>query len=119
MKKLILSLLVVSNVSFAALVPGAQVLHTLKCTSSTIPFVGSEVGLQVTTQALAPKYNVRAIALTTKAIILNAQVVVTQLKQESQTAYNATFVKKGVSVLLDKGTFKAELTLGAINYSCK
>jgi hypothetical protein len=119
MKKIMFALIVITNVSFATVISGAQVLHTLKCSSNIIPTVGSEVGLQVTTQALAPQYSVRAIALTTKAIVPNAKVVTTQLKQNVQTAYNATFVGKNVKVELDKGALKAELTLGAISYSCK
>ncbi|MGZ3787826.1 MAG: hypothetical protein ACXVLQ_04850 [Bacteriovorax sp.] len=119
MKKLIFSLLVISNVSFAAAVPGAQMLHTLKCSSTIIPLVGSQVGLQVITQALAPEINVRGISLTTKALVANAETKVTPLKQESQTAYNAIFSGKNVKVLLDKNTFTAELSLGAISYTCK
>ncbi len=120
MKTLVFSLLVLSNVSFAASkIAGNPVAHTLKCKANFIPFIGSDVNLKVTTQALAPEYSVREISVSQKALAPDAKAVVTTLKQASQTAYNATFKAKGIKVLLDKSAMTAELSLGAIDYVCK
>lgn len=120
MKKTILtlSLIAVSQLSFASMSAGGEINHTLRCASRN-PSIGSQVALVVTTAALAPQYNVRGIALTTKAIAPNAKVNITQLKEANQTAYNATFAAKGVKVQLDKGTMAATLNLGTVEYSCR
>lgn len=120
MKKLILSLFVISNASFATVaVSGAQTFHNLKCSTSIITTLGSEVSLQVTTQALAPQYSVRTISVSTKPIYPIGLAQTIALKEESQNAYNAVFEGKDIKVLLDKSTFSAELNLGAITYTCK
>ena len=122
MKKTILtlSLIAFSQLSFGQrLTSGAMVFHPLKCVSKIIPLIGSQVSLNVTTQALAPQYNVRGMTLTTKALLPNAELVSTVLTQVDQTAYDATFRARGVSAQLDKGTFTAILNLGAIEYTCK
>jgi len=77
------------------------------------------VELNIITQALAPLYKVRAISLTTKPISPNSQTSTTSLKQVEQTAYNATFVARGVMVELDKGVMTASLKLVDMEYSCK
>ena len=115
---LILTLTTFSQFSFASMRAGGPVEYGLKCLSRN-PSVGSQVGLIVTTAALAPQYNVRGIALTTKAIAPNAKVNKTALNQVEQTAYNATFASKGIKVQLDKGNFQAVLNLGSMEYFCK
>lgn len=121
MKKTILtlSLIAVSQLSLAANIPGAPVAHSLRCMSKIIPTVGVQVGLKVTTQALAPQYNVRGISLLSKPIVPNAKTIETVLKLDNQNAYYATFKAKNVKVVLDKSTFEATLENGAMEYSCK
>jgi len=120
MKMTLLSLLLLSNVSFAAgKIAGNPKTTTLSCKTPIIPTIGSDVKLKVVTQALAPQYSVREISVVTKAVLPNAKPVETLLKQSSQDAYNATFKAKGVKVQLDKSAMTADLTLGAIEYTCK
>lgn len=120
MKKslVVLSLAILTLSSFANAMSGGSVQHNLTCTPNK-RLLGMQVGLIVTTAALAPQYSVRGIALTQSVIIPNAPLHVTQLQQVTQTAYNATFSANDIEVNLDKGTLQAALMLGANEYSCK
>jgi hypothetical protein len=117
-KLLILALLTTFSISHAGIKVGGSVEHTLKCLSSS-RVQGTQIGLLIRTAALAPQYNVLGIALTARPLVSGAKDKVTPLEQVSQTAYNANFKAKDIEVLLDKGTFEANLKLGDYEFSCK
>jgi hypothetical protein len=120
MKAIIFSFLVLSQMSYAIERAGGSNTQTLKCKTSTIETIGSDVTLKLTfISGVAPQYRVKSIDLTQKALIKLATAKTTKLKQDSQTAYNATFTAKDIKVELDKANNTAVLNLGAIEYNCK
>lgn len=120
MKKslLVLSLTLMSLSSFASMRAGGNVEHALKCGSRN-RVMGVQFGLVVTTAALAPQYNVRAITLTKRILSPNAKLEKIALKQDNQNAYIATFETKDVKVTLDKSTFKASMYVGLNEFVCE
>lgn len=110
MKALILStvLLVAPMVASAELIPGGPVVHDLGC-KFVQPIVGVGYTLKVTTQALAPRYNVRGITLVSRVVYPNAPEREMPLTQASQDENQATFTNGEFTVVLDKPTFSANV----------
>ena len=99
--------------------PGAPVEHQLTC-ASVHHRLGVAFSLVVTTQALAPEYNIRGITLVRRVVAPRAKPQAVPLKQFRQDARSATFYGNGVRVVLDKATFQAEILEGRhVQYLCK
>ena len=121
MKALIMSLgLLVSQASFAAPpMPGAPTDHDLGC-SSVRHLLGVSYGLIVTTQALAPQYNVRGITLLRHVVAPGAKPQSRALHQVRQDVHSATFAAGNVRVVLDKASFSANIYMSnQLEYLCK
>lgn len=110
MKSILLSTLVVlaPMVSLASPIPGGLMKHELPC-QFVEPVAGVGYRLLVTTQALAPQHNVRAISLHTRVAYPNAPTNEIKLAQASQDINQATFVGGDYTVVFDKSTFKANV----------
>lgn len=117
---LVLSLSLLTQFAHATeMRPGAQNIKTYECNSVRMNTSGVGVRLFVTTQALAPQYNIRAVSIGTKRFGSTVPETVTPLKQIEQTAYNATFKSKGLEAQIDKSPMRAIVKTGSFEYNCK
>lgn len=110
MKALLLSALLLASpvVASADLIPGGPVVHTFAC-KFVEPIAGVGYSLKVTTQALAPQYNVRRITLVSRVVYPGAPDREMPLTQASQDENQATFTNGDFTVVLNKSTFTANV----------
>ncbi len=115
-----LALGIVSSVAFASPSrPGAPVKQVLACKAIRAP-KNLSVKLELMRAAVSPQYNIKGATLVkTKFDPANGNPQTKSvLTQESQTAYNATFVSKDVKVEIEKSPLQAVVKLGIAEYIC-
>jgi len=117
---IILSLGIISSAFANPSRPGAPVKQVLACKPIRAP-KSLSVKLELLRAAVSPQYNIKGATLVkikfdpangnpqTKSV----------LTQQTQTAYNATFVAKDVVVEIEKSPLEAKVNLGIAEYICK
>ena len=97
-------------------IPGGINYRTLKCIPSQ-PFVGTDYGLVIQTQALAPEYNVRGASFTEKGVYPGAVTNYTELPMLYQDKELAYFdFGNNYQVIYNKKDVTAQVVGGGYTY---
>ena len=113
MKLNTVSILALSLVSFAQAnadsIPGGYTYRTLRCIP-TAPSTGVDYGLVITTQALAPQFNVRAGSFTKTIVYPGAIARTIPMDFLGQDINYAYFSFQNYNVYVSKRDFTASIT---------
>ncbi len=116
---LVLVSVMFSQASFAGEASGAIKRRVLTCDSKINRIVSSKVQLIVMTKSSASEKKIQSITFSSRPNLPIGMATLIELKETHQDAYFAEFESKDLKVSLDKGTFKATINPGPMEYSCK
>lgn len=110
-----------SMVSAKEMRAGGTNVQVLACKAVKSAPKNLSVSLELTRAAVNPQFNIKGATLVKKTFdpANGNPEKRSVLAQKDQTAYNASFGGKDVSVEIEKSPLHATVTLGFAEYSCK